>query len=133
MFSIIRVPNPRCVGGVTAQTIAISLHELATNAAKYGSLSTADGDVEIVWSRTANGRLSLRWTESGGPTGVLNGARRGSSAKLLCCLRRPAASRAVLRRVQKATKPDDLPVVQSIKFDLVINLKTAKALGPQTP
>jgi PAS domain S-box-containing protein len=52
----------------TAQTIAISLHELATNAAKYGSLSTADGDVEIVWSRTADGRLSLRWTESGGPT-----------------------------------------------------------------
>jgi PAS domain S-box-containing protein len=52
----------------TAQTIAISLHELATNAAKYGSLSAADGRVEIVWSRTANGRLSLRWIESGGPT-----------------------------------------------------------------
>jgi two-component sensor histidine kinase len=51
-----------------AQTIAISLHELATNAAKYGSLSAADGHVEIVWSRTADGRLSLRWTESGGPT-----------------------------------------------------------------
>jgi PAS domain S-box-containing protein len=46
----------------TAQTIAISLHELATNAAKYGSLSAADGDVEIAWSRTADGRLSLRWT-----------------------------------------------------------------------
>jgi light-regulated signal transduction histidine kinase (bacteriophytochrome) len=36
-----------------AQAIAISLHELATNAAKYGSLSTADGDVEIAWSHTA--------------------------------------------------------------------------------
>ena len=35
----------------TAQTIAISLHELATNAAKYGSLSAADGRVEIAWSR----------------------------------------------------------------------------------
>jgi two-component sensor histidine kinase len=52
----------------TAQAIAISLHELATNAAKYGSLSAADGDVEVVWSRTASGQLSLRWTESGGPT-----------------------------------------------------------------
>jgi PAS domain S-box-containing protein len=52
----------------TAQAIAIALHELATNAAKYGSLSTEDGDVEIAWSRTADGRLSLRWTESGGPT-----------------------------------------------------------------
>jgi len=51
-----------------AQTIAISLHELATNAAKYGSLSAANGRVEIAWSRTADGRLSLRWIESGGPT-----------------------------------------------------------------
>jgi PAS domain S-box-containing protein len=51
----------------TAQTIAISLHELATNAAKYGSLSAADGRVEIAWSRTADGRLSLRWIELGGP------------------------------------------------------------------
>jgi PAS domain S-box-containing protein len=50
-----------------AQTIAISLHELATNAAKYGSLSAADGRVEITWSRTADGRLSLRWIETGGP------------------------------------------------------------------
>ena len=52
----------------TAQTTAISLHELATNAAKYGSLSAADGRVEIAWSLTADGRLSLRWIESGGPT-----------------------------------------------------------------
>ncbi|SHH31582.1 HWE histidine kinase domain-containing protein [Bradyrhizobium erythrophlei] len=51
----------------TAQTVAISLHELATNAAKYGSLSATDGYVEIGWSRTADGRLSLRWIESGGP------------------------------------------------------------------
>jgi two-component sensor histidine kinase len=36
-----------------AQAIAISLNELATNAAKYGSLSAADGDVEIAWSRMA--------------------------------------------------------------------------------
>jgi two-component sensor histidine kinase len=52
----------------TAQTIAISLHELATKSAKYGSLSAAGGHVEISWSLTADGRLSLRWIESGGPT-----------------------------------------------------------------
>jgi PAS domain S-box-containing protein len=50
-----------------AQAAAISLHELATNAAKYGSLSAAGGRVEILWSLTADGRLSLRWIESGGP------------------------------------------------------------------
>ncbi len=53
---------------ITAQTTAISLHELATNAAKYGSLSAAGGHVEISWSLTADGRLSLRWIELGGPT-----------------------------------------------------------------
>jgi two-component sensor histidine kinase len=51
----------------TAQTIAISLHELATNAAKYGSLSAASGRVEIAWSLTTDARLRLRWVESGGP------------------------------------------------------------------
>jgi PAS domain S-box-containing protein len=51
-----------------AQAIAISLHELATNAAKYGSLSTPGGHVEIAWSHAADGRLSLFWRESGGPS-----------------------------------------------------------------
>jgi two-component sensor histidine kinase len=51
-----------------AQTTAISLHELATNAAKYGSLSAARGRVEITWRLTVDRRLILRWIESGGPT-----------------------------------------------------------------
>lgn len=51
----------------TAQITAISLHELATNAAKYGALSAAGGRVEILWSLPADGTLSLRWIESGGP------------------------------------------------------------------
>jgi PAS domain S-box-containing protein len=52
----------------TAQTTAIFLHELATNAAKYGSLSAAGGRVEIAWSLTADEKLRLCWIESGGPT-----------------------------------------------------------------
>ena len=66
----------------TAQTIAISLHELATNAAKYGSLSAADGRVEIAWSRTADGRLSLRWIELGGPT-VTPPTHRGFGTRIM--------------------------------------------------
>jgi PAS domain S-box-containing protein len=50
-----------------AQTIAISLHELATNAAKYGALAVPDGQVELKWSHDADGRLHMLWTESSGP------------------------------------------------------------------
>jgi two-component sensor histidine kinase len=51
-----------------AQAMAIALHELATNAAKYGALSVGDGSVRVEWSHAADRRLVLRWTEVGGPT-----------------------------------------------------------------
>jgi PAS domain S-box-containing protein len=50
-----------------AQAIAVTLHELATNAAKYGSLSVPKGLVELTWSHTARGQLILDWIERGGP------------------------------------------------------------------
>ena len=50
-----------------AQAVAITLHELATNAAKYGALAVPDGELELKWSHDADGRLNLRWTESSGP------------------------------------------------------------------
>jgi PAS domain S-box-containing protein len=50
-----------------AQIIAVTLHELATNAAKYGALSVTEGHVDVSWSLTMDGRLVLRWSESGGP------------------------------------------------------------------
>jgi two-component sensor histidine kinase len=50
-----------------AQAIAVALHELATNAAKYGALSVAEGQVRVEWSSTANGQLVLCWIETGGP------------------------------------------------------------------
>jgi PAS domain S-box-containing protein len=51
----------------TAQTIAVTLHELATNAAKYGALSTSTGRVQVEWSRAPDGRIAIRWTEKDGP------------------------------------------------------------------
>jgi PAS domain S-box-containing protein len=51
----------------TAQAFAVSLHELATNAAKYGSLSENMGQVGLEWAQNADRELVLRWTETGGP------------------------------------------------------------------
>ena len=50
----------------TAQALALALHELATNAAKYGALSTAAGRVRLTWELKPT--LVLQWTETGGPS-----------------------------------------------------------------
>ena len=50
----------------TAQAVALALHELATNAAKYGALSTEAGTLGVTW-RADGDALVLDWTETGGP------------------------------------------------------------------
>jgi len=61
-----------------AQGIGMALHELATNAAKYGALSNASGRVHISWGHIAVGKpgLTLQWLEEGGPE-VISPIRKG--------------------------------------------------------
>ncbi|WP_404712869.1 sensor histidine kinase [Sphingomonas sp. MMS24-J13] len=67
-------PDGRCtfagadhdIDGKRALALALALHEMATNAVKYGALSNDVGQVRIEWSVT-DGTLSLCWTESNGP------------------------------------------------------------------
>jgi two-component sensor histidine kinase len=58
-----------------AQNIGIALHELSTNAAKFGSLSVPEGKVTISWSFVLNEqgerRLHLIWAERGGPSVIV--------------------------------------------------------------
>ncbi len=49
------------------QAMSMSLHELATNARKYGGLSTTEGRVAVEWSLPRPDRLVLSWREAGGP------------------------------------------------------------------
>jgi PAS domain S-box-containing protein len=64
-----------------AQIVALALHELATNAAKYGALSCGAGRVDITW-RLEPGSLVVVWRETGGPT-VQIPVRQGFGSKIM--------------------------------------------------
>ena len=64
------------IGSASATMLALVMHELATNAAKYGSLSKAGGRVCVITASNAD-RYSINWTELGGPTVSAAPATRG--------------------------------------------------------
>ncbi|MFO1057440.1 MAG: HWE histidine kinase domain-containing protein [Dongiaceae bacterium] len=81
----IAVAGPELVlGPKAAQALTLVLHELATNAAKYGALSTATGRLEVGWQvqEGAGRRLTLRWRERGGPP-VRPPTRHGFGSRLI--------------------------------------------------
>ncbi len=63
----VRIEGPDVrVGSTTTTSLALVLHELATNAAKYGSLSNPEGHLSIQWT-IHHEMVDLLWTERGGP------------------------------------------------------------------
>jgi PAS domain S-box-containing protein len=66
----------------TAQMVAVILHELATNAVKYGALAAAGGRIEVNWSHPGDGWLALCWIERGGPP-VEPPARQGFGHRVI--------------------------------------------------
>jgi PAS domain S-box-containing protein len=63
--------DPVCVVPELAQSLALILHELATNAIKYGALSVPEGRVRVRWSSISPAQLRFSWQESGGPQASL--------------------------------------------------------------
>jgi PAS domain S-box-containing protein len=79
----VRIDGPQVLlAPNAAQSIAVTLHELATNAAKYGALSSADGRVDLEWTHAADGQFNLRWTETGGPA-VQSPTHRGFGSGII--------------------------------------------------
>ena len=73
------------VGSKAALSLSLMLHELATNAAKYGALSNAAGQVAITWTTDGEGddaSVTVRWVESGGPP-VVPPTRTGFGTRLI--------------------------------------------------
>lgn len=75
-LSAINIPNDAVVA------VALLLHELSTNAVKYGALSGPGGRVKLSLAGTTEGRMVLGWTEAGGPP-VKPVTRKGFGTRLL--------------------------------------------------
>lgn len=72
------------VAAQAAQPFSMAIHELATNAVKYGALSQAGGLVRASWWVEPGGaRLHLHWSESGGPPLAGSPARRGFGSRVI--------------------------------------------------
>jgi light-regulated signal transduction histidine kinase (bacteriophytochrome)/CheY-like chemotaxis protein len=63
-------------------TLALVVHELLTNSAKYGALADSIGKVAVHWGLTANGQLKIDWQEEGGPP-VRAPTRRGFGSTVI--------------------------------------------------
>jgi two-component sensor histidine kinase len=89
-YDIRLVGSPQEVDRDGCVPAVLALHELATNAIKYGALSDPGGWVELRWGEPAGGVVTLHWQENGGPT-VVKPQRRGMGSRILS-MQSPAAT-----------------------------------------
>lgn len=83
-----------------ALSLGLAIHELATNAAKYGALSRPGGQVEVRWERQGEDLVTVEWSESGGPE-VSRPERRGFGTDLI--------ERVVAQELRQPVKLEFLP------------------------
>jgi PAS domain S-box-containing protein len=108
-----RVPlPPRAV-----QMVGLALHELATNAVKYGGLSSEEGRVFVKWSviSLAEDTLKLEWSERGGPAVETNG-KSGFGSQLL-----RGAGKALGGRMDFSYRPEGFQATLEIPLRHVID------------
>jgi PAS domain S-box-containing protein len=74
-------PNVMLTAAAT-QAVAMVLHELVTNAAKYGALSSPSGSVSVQWE-APDGSLSIAWRETGGPPVAASAPQSGYGTSLI--------------------------------------------------
>ncbi|WP_156395767.1 PAS domain-containing sensor histidine kinase [Bosea sp. Leaf344] len=73
---------PARISADQALGLSLAIHELATNALKYGALAAAEGSVTIRWRVEPDQRFSFEWREADGPL-VVATARRGFGSRLI--------------------------------------------------
>ena len=108
-----RVSGPEIFIGADATTqLALVIHELATNAAKYGALSMPDGTLDLSWRRD-DGSLVLTWDERGAPPARPEARKPGFGSKLIDA----TVKRQLLGEISYAWEADGLKVELSIPLD----------------
>lgn len=119
-------PDRICLTGRATQAIALAIHELSTNASKFGALSTPSGIVTVGWRVDASRermRLTIEWREAGGPE-VRKPTRHGFGSQLI----ERVVKTELDADVQRSFLEDGLRC--SIAFDL--NAKTGYVIRPST-
>ncbi|MGZ6011973.1 MAG: PAS domain-containing protein [Caulobacteraceae bacterium] len=86
------------------QHLSMIFHELTTNSAKYGCLSTPQGRLRVEWRVVGDGLVLVEWTETGGPAVVAPPVRQGFGSTLI----RSIASRRLGESVMQDWRPEGL-------------------------
>jgi len=126
---LISGPRGWTLNMAAAQGIGMAIHELATNAAKYGALSNLCGQVRISWQVTtgANPKLAICWRESGGPK-VTPPSRQGFG----CIVIGRMAQAAVDGHAEISFAPDGLAWTLSAPLENALAVgKTGLLMRPQ--
>jgi two-component sensor histidine kinase len=120
----------------TAQTLALALHELFTNSAKYGALSTRSGRLAIGW-QAENELLTLTWEESGGPLVRTPNSRGFGTRSLLASVESQLGGQAqfdwraegLVCRLEVPLTPKAAATAAQGKFDAGTSSELQRALG----
>ncbi len=120
----------------TAQTLALALHELFTNSAKYGALSTRSGRLMIGW-QVDDHLLALTWEETGGPRVKTPKSRGFGTRSLLASVESQLGGQAqfewraegLLCRLEVPLTPKTAATAAAGKFDAASSAKLQRASG----
>ena len=104
------------IAGSSVTSFALLLHEFASNAAKYGALSTDRGCIDIACFENG-GRFMLTWTEHGGPRVV----RRGNGEGFGTLLARATIERQLNGEISRDWRPEGLTIRLSFAKDCIIS------------
>ncbi len=117
------------INAAAAQALGMALHELATNASKYGALVKDTGQVTITWSEDERGgerRFTMRWQETGGPR-VMPPRRKGFGHTVIVRM----AEASVNGKSRLAFRPGG--VVWDIEASSADVIETPVSSGPEPP